>query len=148
MDVPKKAHFIYNYIFYSYRLLYRRYRNITIRTTNMVQKGFDFMKELDFARIGRKIKEIRIEKHLTQEYVANITDVNTSHISNIENNRVKVSLSTLVQICNALDTTVDYILSEEYVSPASVLEQEILHELHSCTDTTKEQILKIIKVLQ
>lgn len=64
------------------------------------------MKTLDFNKIGKKIKEIRISNGITQDYVANIADVNISHISNIENNRVKVSLSTLVQICNALDTTV------------------------------------------
>ena len=55
------------------------------------------MKSIDFARIGRKLKEIRISKNLTQEYVANVADVNVSHISNIENNRVKISLPTLVQ---------------------------------------------------
>ncbi len=106
------------------------------------------MKELDFAKIGKKIKEIRISRHLTQEYVANATDVNTSHISNIENNRVKVSLSTLVQICNALDTTVDYILADEYNQPSTVIEHEILKEVQGCTPETQEQILKIIKALQ
>ena len=85
---------------------------------------------------------------LTQEYVANMAGVNTSHISNIENNRVKISLSTLVHVCNALNTTVNYILADEYDAPASVLEEEILHELHSCSDETKEQILKIVNALQ
>lgn len=74
--------------------------------------------------------------------------VNTSHISNIENNRVKISLPTLVHVCNALNTTVNYILTDEYDAPASVLEEEILHELHSCSDETKEQILKIVNALQ
>ena len=74
--------------------------------------------------------------------------VNTSHISNIENNRVKISLPTLVHVCNALNTTVNYILADEYDAPAPVLEEEILHELHSCSDETKEQILKIVKALQ
>ncbi len=106
------------------------------------------MKELNFERIGKKIKEVRLEKKLTQEYIADIVDVNTSHISNIENNRVKVSLSTLVQICNALNITVDYILAEEYKQPSSAIEQEILHELNLCSDETKEQILKIVKALQ
>ena len=69
--------------------------------------------------------------------------MNTSHISNIENNRVKVSLSTLVQICNALDTTVDYILSDEYKDPDSPIEQAILHEIHGCSLETKKQILKV-----
>lgn len=85
---------------------------------------------------------------ITQEFVANIADVNTSHISNIENNRVKVSLPTLVQICNALDTTVDYILADEYASPQTALEQEILHEIQLCSYDTQKQILKIVKALQ
>ncbi len=103
------------------------------------------MNNLDFASIGKKIKEIRISKNLTQEYVANIVDVNVSHISNIENNRVKVSLSTLVKICNALDTTVDFILADEYNTPVSSIEQEIIHELSFCSLDSKLQILKIIQ---
>lgn len=106
------------------------------------------MYDIDFKRIALKLKETRISKGITQEYVANIADVNTSHISNIENNRVKVSLPTLVQMCNALDTTVDYILSDEYTSPRTALEQEILHELQACSSETQGQILKIIKALQ
>lgn len=106
------------------------------------------MKNLNFEYIGEKLRSIRLSKNLTQEYIANITDVNTSHISNIENNRVKVSLSTLVGICNALDTTVDYILCDEYNDSSSAIEQEILHELHACNSETKEQILKIVKALQ
>jgi len=106
------------------------------------------MDKLNFKRIGEKLRTIRLSKNLTQEYIANAVDINTSHISNIENNRVKVSLSTLVQICNALDTTVDYVLSEEYNDSSSAIEQEILHELHACSNQTKEQILKIVKALQ
>ena len=106
------------------------------------------MNTINFARIGRKIKEIRISKNLTQEYVATIADVNVSHISNIENNRVKISLPMLVHVCNALDTTVDYILADEYNNPSSVIEQEILREVHSCTAETQEQILKIIRALK
>ena len=104
--------------------------------------------ELNFEQIGKNIRAARIQKNLTQEYLADTIDVNVSHISNIENNRVKVSLSTLVQICNALDTTVDYVLSEEYNDSSSAIEQEILHELHACSNETKEQILKIVKALQ
>lgn len=105
------------------------------------------MKEINFEKIGKKLREIRIDKHLTQEYVAYAANVNTSHISNIKNNRVKVSLTTLVHICNALETTVDYILAGEYLTPTSVLEQEVLQELRICSDQRKEQVLQIIKIL-
>lgn len=106
------------------------------------------MKTIDFERIGQKLKALRMSKNLTQEYIANMADVNVSHISNIENNRVKISLPTLVHVCNALDTTVDYILADEYNHPSSVIEQEILNELHSCTPETQIQILKIVRALK
>lgn len=106
------------------------------------------MKSLNFSQIGKRLKEIRISKGLTQEYVANIADVNTSHISNIENNRTKISLTTLVQICNALGVTIDYVLRDEYSDTSSVLEQSILKELQNCDDDMKERILQIIRILQ
>ena len=56
------------------------------------------MKDIDFEKIGKKLRETRISKGFTQEYIAEKADVNTSHISNIENNRVKISLQTLVNL--------------------------------------------------
>lgn len=106
------------------------------------------MKELNFEQISKRLKEIRIAKGITQEYIAHVADVNTSHISNIENNRVKVSLSTLVQICNALNITVDYALADQYHDASSVIDKEILKELQDCNTNTKEHILKIIQILK
>lgn len=106
------------------------------------------MQELDFEIIGKRLREIRLSKSFTQEYIANKVDVNTSHISNIENNRVKVSLSALVNICNALETTVDYVLNNQYTDSDSVLNQNILNELQKCDEDMKERILKIIQVLE
>lgn len=106
------------------------------------------MKELDFASIGRRIRETRIEKKLTQEYISDYASVNVSHISNIENGRVKVSLTLLVSICNALDCTVDYILANEHpASSATVLERELLHSIKDMDTFKKEQLLRISKVL-
>lgn len=104
------------------------------------------MKDINFELIGRRIKETRIAKKLTQEYLAEKANVNTSHISNIENNHVKVSLSTLICICNAMNVTVDYILSSEYTSD-SQYDNEILKLIHQCTDRKKQQIIQIIEIL-
>lgn len=105
------------------------------------------MKDINFEIIGRRLREARIAKGLTQEYVANMVDVNTSHISNIENNRVKISLSTLIKVCDTLGTTVDYILANEYTDSLSVLDQEIIRALSHCDMEKKEKILKIIQIL-
>lgn len=84
--------------------------------------------ELNFEQIGKNIRAARIQKNLTQEYLADTIDVNVSHISNIENNRVKVSLTALVAICNVLNVSVDYILKQEYTeaATASAIDREIL----------------------
>lgn len=105
------------------------------------------MQNIDFEQIGKKLRELRLSLEYTQEYVANRVGVNTSHISNIENNRVKISLTTLVNICNVLHITVDYVLSSEYPTENSAIDNEILKELKACNNNKKEKILKIIKIL-
>lgn len=105
------------------------------------------MDKLDFSQIGKRIKEIRTDRHLTQEYLANATDVNVSHISNIETNKVKVSLTLLVSICNTLNVTVDYILGNEYKTPTTAFETELLHTVDKLDSHKKEQLLRIAKVL-
>lgn len=104
------------------------------------------MQDLNFEEIGKILRASRIEHHYTQEYVADQIDVNVSHISNIENNRVKVSLTTLVAICNVLNLTVDYVLKSEYTASDSI-DREILKELASCSPEKKEKILKIIRII-
>ena len=72
------------------------------------------MTELDFRTIGLKIRERRKSLGITQEYIANILDVNPSHISNIECGRANPSLCALIKIANILQCSVDYFISGEY----------------------------------
>ncbi len=105
------------------------------------------MQNLDFARIGQRIREVRTDKHLTQEYLSDKTGVNVSHISNIETNKVKISLTLLVQICNALDITIDYLLENEYHVPTSVIEKELVNTIKDMKKEKQETLLRIAKVL-
>lgn len=105
------------------------------------------MKELNFAVIGRRIREVRNDKKLTQEYLADKTNVNVSHISNIETNKVKVSLTLLVGICNALDVTIDYLLENEYHNPTSAIEKELVNTIKDMDKEKQEILLRIAKVL-
>lgn len=105
------------------------------------------MKDLDFAFIGSRIREIRCNKHLTQEYLAETADVNVSHISNIETNKVKISLTLLIRICNALDVTMDYLLENEYHNPTTIIEKELFNTIKDMTKEKKETLLRIAKVL-
>lgn len=105
------------------------------------------MKELDFTRIGKRIRERRNALGRTQDYLANCLDVDASHISNIEHGRTKVSLTALVGISNALDCSVDYFIFAEYKDSSIPADNEIMQKLSNCSSDTKEKLSGIIDVL-
>ena len=103
--------------------------------------------EINYEKLGLKIKELRQENGLTQDKLAEMVSCNTSHISNIENNHTKVSLNVLLAIANVLNTSIDYLLSEQYENLSLALDNEIMREISNCDIETKKRILRIIKVL-
>ena len=103
--------------------------------------------ELDYKELGLRIKQIRQESGLTQERLAELVGCNTSHISNIENSHTKVSLNVLLAISNVLDTSIDYLLANQYTNTSSAVDKEILRQLSSFDIKQKEKILKIIRIL-
>ena len=110
------------------------------------------MKELDFKRIGNKIKERRTTQQLTQDYVAEKLNVNPSHISNIECGRAHPSLVALVHIAVILECSVDYFLYGEYgyaVNKEQIqsYEDRILELVRDCGVEKKEKIIKILELL-
>lgn len=105
------------------------------------------MQQIDYDRLGNKIKEHRILKGFTQDVLAEMVDCNTSHISNIENSHTKVSLNILLSIANALDTTIDTLLFEQYANSQLAIDNEIYRAISNCDLETKELILRIINVL-
>lgn len=103
--------------------------------------------EIDYAKLGLRIKETRQKKGLTQDNLAEMVSCNTSHISNIENNHTKVSLNVLLAIANALNTSIDFLLSDQYGNSALALDNAILKALQDCDSPKKQKILKIIEIL-
>ena len=103
--------------------------------------------EINYKMLGLKIKEIRISSGLTQDNLAEMVRCNTSHISNIENNHTKVSLNVLLAITNALNTSIDYLLSDQYENSSLALDNEILRALKNCDNEKKQKILKMIEIL-
>ena len=109
------------------------------------------MTDLDFRAIGMKIRERRKTMGFTQEYIANLLDVNPSHISNIECGRANPSLTALVKIANILRCSVDYFISGEYTyksdGDAATLDEKILEKLKYCDSDKKMRFLKMIDLM-
>ncbi|MDC0956580.1 helix-turn-helix transcriptional regulator [Flavobacteriaceae bacterium] len=54
-------------------------------------------------KIGQKIKEIRNNKNLSQEKLANIADIDRTYLPDIEKGNRKISIQILNKITTALE---------------------------------------------
>lgn len=63
--------------------------------------------------IGNKIKELRIEKNLTQEELANRAELSKGFISQLERNLTSPSIATLIDILQCLGTNLTEFFAEE-----------------------------------
>ena len=66
---------------------------------------------MDFKQGGQAIQRIRKERGMTQEQLAELTDIASNSISRIERGLLMPALPTLIDICNALGTGADSILA-------------------------------------
>ena len=62
--------------------------------------------------LGDKVKILRKEMKITQQNLAIAIGVSQSTIGMIEGNKQGASNDTLIKLANALNTTVDYLLSD------------------------------------
>jgi len=78
--------------------------------------------------LGNRIKSRRIEKGLTQDFVASKLGMGRSNVGHIEHGRTNPTADVLDKIADILDTTTDYLLGrtddpnsiqDEYVSNSS-----------------------------
>ncbi|MBL4675683.1 MAG: helix-turn-helix transcriptional regulator [Mucilaginibacter sp.] len=56
--------------------------------------------------MGRRIRELRISRNLSQEKLGNLAGIAVSQIGRIERGEINPTLSTLVVIADALGATV------------------------------------------
>ncbi|MBR5111623.1 MAG: helix-turn-helix transcriptional regulator [Clostridia bacterium] len=90
--------------------------------------------ELDYKAIGKRIKIARIHADMTQEALSGKIDLSPSHMSNIETGTTKVSLTTIVNIANALSVTVDDLLCDNLIRARIQMERDIQAVLNDCDD--------------
>lgn len=68
-------------------------------------------------QIGKNIQRIRQAQKITQAELAEMIHLSVVHISHIETGSSMPSLPTLLDICNALETTPNDILLGQYYTP-------------------------------
>ncbi len=89
--------------------------------------------KIDFAAVGKRIKKARNKLGITQEKLADLSGLSTAHIGKVEIGVSEPSLQALVDIANALHTSVDALLADHVAYPDVYLRQDIAELLDGVT---------------
>lgn len=63
--------------------------------------------------LSQRLKELRIEKKLTQKQLADILKTNNSSVCDWERGRTEPSVYYIIEICNYFQVSADYLLGLE-----------------------------------
>lgn len=80
------------------------------------------MRELDYSKMGMRIRQVRKAKGWSQDELAKRCGISMSFLGHIERGTRIMSMETFVNICGALDTGADEILWGETHSFNAVLD--------------------------
>lgn len=58
--------------------------------------------------IGRRLKYLRLEKELSQEFVAFEVKISRDHLSNIENGKYPINIKTLYKLAEFFEVDMKY----------------------------------------
>ncbi|MFZ1705863.1 MAG: helix-turn-helix transcriptional regulator [Saprospiraceae bacterium] len=72
-----------------------------------------YEQELKVELLAEQIKQLRIERNLTQEQLGELVGVQRAQISKMENNTGNVTISTLMKIFGALKAKVTFEIEKE-----------------------------------
>ena len=105
-------------------------------------------KEVDYRKIGHRIRKLRLEKGMTQADLAAKVNCSNNYLSHIETAQCKLSLSMLLRLCDALEKSADYfLLDTPFASREAIIDQDIANKLSRCNPATLNAVSRMIDAL-
>ena len=86
---------------------------------------------------GKRIKELRKERNLTQEQLAELVDIDTRNIIKIENAQTFPRAATLNKFLNVFDISPSELFRSEHLQDTGILLEKIIRKLENDDDLVK-----------
>lgn len=96
---------------------------------------------MDYEKLGDNIRNYREQRGFTQEKLAELSNISEKHLSKIERGKINIKIDTLVNIADALGTSVDKLLldASSYVEPDYI--SQITYHLSKLSREDQERLL-------
>lgn len=102
---------------------------------------------VDYSIIGSRLRQARIKAGLTQQELAEKTNLSIAFISRIERGSSHINLKRLSEFCSILDVSEGYILNGVADSDENYLYNEFNEILKKCSPEKQKLIYKISKMI-
>ncbi|MGN0467274.1 MAG: helix-turn-helix domain-containing protein [Acutalibacteraceae bacterium] len=100
---------------------------------------------VDYKEVGRRIAQRRKELGLKQAEVCESAELSDKYLSNIERATSIMSIDVLMRICEALDTTPNYLLLGATESHSNQgYEKHFLEKIQALSDRQKETVYSFV----
>ena len=99
---------------------------------------------MEKTELGAKIKEVRIERKMTQETLAEKADIGAMYLGEIERGVKMPTVRVFVKIIEALQVSADYILRNEISSGRDYALDEITEKLAVLTPRQRKTASDIL----
>jgi len=94
--------------------------------------------------VGKRIQQTRKEKGISQSSLAEMINISTPYLSDIENGKVSYSVTILMDITEALQVSADWLLRSDTPTTSSIQIQEAHNILSDCSPTEAESLLHLL----
>ncbi len=101
---------------------------------------------IDNVSIGKKLKELRMGRELTQAQLADVLHMNQQSISRYENGEAQISYTDMVNLSKYFGISSDYFLEME-VNEFQEDEVRLLAYYRAINEKIKPQALNLVKTL-
>ena len=102
---------------------------------------------MDAQKVGRRIQEVRKSRGLTQAELAQMVDLSTKYISNVECGFKTPKLNTFVAIANALQCDANQLLSDVLDVTTSQESGAVSRKLQALPVDEQRRLLRVLEVM-
>ena len=102
---------------------------------------------VDAQKVGRRIQEVRKSRGLTQAELAQMVDLSTKYISNVECGFKTPKLNTFVAIANALQCDANQLLSDVLDVTTSQESGLVSRKLQALPVDEQRRLLRVLEVM-
>jgi transcriptional regulator with XRE-family HTH domain len=98
-----------------------------------------------YITLGNNIRMLRVKKHLTQEKLAELSNITQKYLSLIELGNAKARLEVYINIAKALGVTLDFLLSDSQHNEVSLYINSLTTKINALSIAKQKILLNILE---